>query len=104
MVNDLLTMPVPAVPPEVVAFAVQQGITQYLPAVLDLTRRTFVSCPLVVSVGHDAEDDSHRYVALDVEVRALNVEQLLAAQMAWSAGIFDVCPSRYAVHFVLGWQ
>jgi hypothetical protein len=104
MVNEVLTPPLPAVPPEVVAFAAQQGVTQYLPAVLDLTRRTFVSCPLIVSVGHDAEDDGHRYVALDVEVRGLNVEELLAAQKAWSAGIYSVCPSRFAVHFVLGWQ
>jgi hypothetical protein len=104
MVNDVITPPLPAMPPEVVAFAAQHGITQYLPAVLELTRRTFASCPLVVSVGHDAEDDSHRYVALDVEVRSLNVEELLAAQMAWSGGIFDGCPSRFAVHFVLGWQ
>jgi hypothetical protein len=104
MANDAIAPPLQALPPEVIAFAATQSITEFLPAVLELTRHTFPSCPLTVSVGHDAEDEAHRYVALDVEVSGLDVEELLARQRAWSAGIFTVCPSRYAVYFVLGWQ
>jgi hypothetical protein len=104
MVNDVLAPSRPEVSPAVVAFAAEQGVSEFLPAVLDLTRRAFPTCPLTLSVGHDAENEDHRYVALDVEVSNLDVEELLAAQRTWSAGIFTICPSRAAVYFVLGWQ
>jgi hypothetical protein len=57
-----------------------------------------------VSLGQDAEDEMHKYIALDVEVSDQTTEELLAGQRKWSAGISRVCPSRHAVYFVLGWR
>jgi hypothetical protein len=57
-----------------------------------------------VSLGQDAEDETHRYIALDVEVGGRAAEELLAGQRTWSAGLGRVCPSHFAVYFVLGWR
>jgi hypothetical protein len=43
-------------------------------------------------------------MALDVEVNGMETEDLLAGQRAWSARMSQVCPSGYAVYFVLGWR
>jgi hypothetical protein len=57
-----------------------------------------------VSLGQDAEDETHQYIALDVEAGSQATEELLAGRRIWSAGISRVCPSRHAVYFVLGWR
>jgi hypothetical protein len=94
----------PAVPHEVHEFAVDKGVSHYLNAVIDLARQAFPSSALCVSLGQDAEDETHQYIALDVEVSSQMVEELLAGQRICSAGIHRVCPSRHAVYFVLGWR
>jgi hypothetical protein len=103
--NDALAaLPRPAIPAEVQVFAVDKGISHYLNAVIDLARQAFPTSALCVSLGQDAEDESHQYIALDIEVGDLTTEELLAGQQVWSTGMGRVCPSRHAVYFVLGWQ
>jgi hypothetical protein len=103
--NDSLLAPSgPVVPAEVQEFALVKGVSRYLSTVIDFARQAFPSSALSVSLGRDAEDESHQYIALDVEVGSQTTEQLLARQRAWSAGLSRVCPSRYAVYFVLGWR
>jgi hypothetical protein len=104
MTRSLVPLSCPPIPPEVQEFAVVQGISPYLMAVIDLTRQAFPSSTLGVSLGHDAEDESPQYIALDVGVGGLATEELLAGQRLWSAGVGRVCPSRHAVYFVLGWR
>ena len=87
-----------------VRLAVEKGVGPYLNAVIDLARQAFPSSALCVSLGQDAEDEMHQYIALDVEVGGQAAEELLAGQRIWSAGISRVCPSRHAVCFVLGWR
>jgi hypothetical protein len=94
----------PAIPPEVQEFAAEKGIGCYLNAAIDLARQAFPSSALCVSRGQDAEDETHQYIALDVEVGSRATEELLAGQRTWSEGIRRVCPSRHAVYFVLGWR
>ena len=94
----------PAVPPEVQEFADEKGVSRYLNAVIDLARQAFPASALCVSRGQDAEDETHQYIALDVEVGGRAPEELLAGQRVWSAGLTRVCPSRHAVYFVLGWR
>jgi ABC-type amino acid transport substrate-binding protein len=96
--------PLPPLPPDVRAFADEKGVAPYLPAVIGLARRAFASSALVVALGQDAEDESHQYIALDVDVANLSAEELLARQRVWSADLFTVCPPPAAVHFVLGWR
>jgi hypothetical protein len=100
----LATAPRPAIQPDVDAFATEKGIGPYLDVAIDLARQAFPASGLRVSLDHDAEEEAHRYIALDVETAGLTVDQLLTGQTAWSAGLGRVCPSRYAVYFVLGWR
>ena len=93
-----------AIPAEVEEFAAKTGANRYLKAVNDLARRAFPSSALCVSLGQDAEDETHQYIAVDVEVAGKDAKELLAGQRIWSAEISRVCPSRHAVYFVLGWR
>ena len=104
MNDSLVTWSRPAIPPEVQEFAVEKGVSRYLNAVIDLARQAFPLSALCVSLGQDAEDETHQYIALDVEVGGQATEELIAGQRIWSAGISRVCPSRHAVYFVLGWR
>jgi hypothetical protein len=104
MNDSLLTLSCPAIPSEVEEFAAEKGVSLYLNAVIDLARQAFPSSALCVSLGQDAENERHRYIALDVEVVGQATEELLAGQRIWSAGLSRVCPSRHAVYFVLGWR
>lgn len=104
MNDSLVSVSGPAIPPEVQEFVAEKGVSRYLNAVIDLARQAFPSSALCVSLGQDAEDERHRYVALDVDVGGQATEELLAGQRTWSAGIGRVCPPRHTVYFVLGWR
>jgi hypothetical protein len=104
MNDSLVTSSPPAIRPDVQEFAAGKGVSSYMDAVIDLARRAFPSSALCVSLGLDAEDETHQYIALDVEASGRPAEELLAGQRIWSAGIGRVCPPRHAVHFVLGWR
>jgi hypothetical protein len=104
MNDSAVTLSWPALPREVQEFAVEKGVSRYLNAVIDLARQAFPSSALCVSLGRDAEDERHQYIALDVKAGGLATEELLAGQRIWSAGIRRVCPSPHAVYFVLGWR
>jgi hypothetical protein len=98
------TLSLPPIPPNVQDFAIEMGVGRYLNAVIDLARQAFPSSALDISLGQDAEDETHRYIAIDVEVGAKATEELLASQGIWSKGLGRVCPSPHAVYFVLGWR
>ncbi|SRR6266545_3396483 len=104
MKDSLVTLSWPTIPPEVQEFAVAKGVRHYLNGMIDLARQAFPSSALCVSLGQDAEDEMHQYIALDVEAGGQTTEELLAGQRIWSAGVPRVCPSRHAVYFVLGWR
>jgi hypothetical protein len=86
-----------AIPAEVEEFAAKKGANGYLNAVIDLARRAFPSSALCVSLAQDAEDETHQYIALDVEVGGKAADELIAGHRIWSGGISRVCPSRHAV-------
>jgi len=94
----------PIVPTDVRKFAAEKGVNQYLNAVIELARQAFPSGTLSISLGQDAEDDAHQYIALDIEAGGRTADELLAGQRVWSGGLGRVCPSRQAVYFVLGWR
>src|SRR5688572_6599557 len=104
MNDSLVALASSAIPPEVHEFAVGKGVNRYLNAVVDLVRQAFPTSALRVSLGHDAEDETHRYIALDVDVGSQRAEELLAGQRIWSAQISRICPSPHAIYFVLGWR
>jgi hypothetical protein len=94
----------PVVPQGVRAFAAEKGVNRYLSEVIELAQKAFPSSVLAVSLGRDADDEAHQYIALDVEASGRTAEELLAGQRVWSGGIGQVCPPREAVYFVLGWR
>jgi hypothetical protein len=104
MNDSPVTSPQSPIPREVREFAAEKGISRYLNDVIDLARQAFPSSALCVSLGQDAEDETHRYIALDVEAGRQGAEELLVGQRIWSTEIRRVCPSRHAVYFVLGWR
>ena len=101
MTPTVETRPLPAIPQDVLAFAAEKGVTEYLPGVLELTRRAFPGAPFAISVEEDAEIEDYKQILFDVTVGDLTVEQLMAAEEQWTAGIFRVCPSTHVVYFNL---
>jgi hypothetical protein len=94
----------PVVPRDAEEFAMAMGVHPFLKAVMELTEQLFHSSTLSVSLGQDAEDERHRYIALDIDVAARTAEELLALQHQWTAGLARLCPPHAAVYFVLGWR
>jgi len=104
MTSPAVAHPLPAISPAVQGFATQKGVGRYLIQVIEVARQAFPSSALEVSLQRDAEDDTHQYIAIDVETSGRETEELLSGQRAWSAGVARVCPSQHAVYFVLGWR
>ena len=92
MNSSSVTLSLPAIPREVYEFAVEKGVSRYLNALIDLAREAFPSSTLSASFGQDAEDETHQYIAFDVEVGDLTAEGVFAGRRAWSAGVPGVCP------------
>jgi hypothetical protein len=94
----------PALPdlsPEVLAFAAEQGVADYLPAVLDLLRRVFPAARrYAVAVEDDPEIANDRHIVLDVDV-IMDVEQAQAARRQWGKGLFECCPAPLVCVFRL---
>jgi hypothetical protein len=104
MASPAIVCSVPTIPFEVQTFADERGVSRYLLSIIALARQAFPASALDVCVGQDAEDETHRYIAIDVEASGMTGEELLAGQRAWSAGMSRICPSHLAVWFVLGWR
>jgi hypothetical protein len=92
----------PAVSPEVQAFAEQEGVTAYLPALMEMTRRIFPGAPLTVLVDEDPEIANDRHIVLEVELGGWGVPEMVAANERWVNELFQHCPSTHAPVFRLG--
>jgi hypothetical protein len=92
----------PAVPTDVTAFAVKNGVADYVLPVLEMARCIFPGRPITPRVEEDAEILEERYIAMQVDVSGLDENQLFAAQQQWSAGIFQQCPAVHVHLFSLG--
>jgi hypothetical protein len=92
----------PAVAPEVSAFAEQEGVTAYLPAVIEMTRRIFPAAPLRVFVEEDPEIANDPHIVLEVELTGMGVPELIATHRQWISEIFQHCPATHACVFRLG--
>jgi hypothetical protein len=96
-----VALPLPAVPPEVDAFAAEQGVRAYLPAVLDLARRLFPREPITLHLEDDPEIEDYRKIVLEVPTAGWDVPELVAAQNRWSQEIFHICPATHVLVFLL---
>ncbi len=91
-----------ALSPEVLKFAAEQGVGDYLPAVLEMTQRIFPDAPLSVFVEGDPEIANDYHIVLEVAVSSTDAEELFAGQQRWTAEIFQRCPSTHVPVFRLG--
>jgi hypothetical protein len=97
-----LTPALPELSPEVLAFAAERGAADYLPAVLEMTRRIFPNVPLSVRVAEDAEIAGEQYILFEVVVPDWTAQELLASHHQWTSQIFECCPATHVCVFCLG--
>jgi len=87
------------IPPEVAAFAAEQGVTDVLPAVLDLTRRVFPHARLILAVEDDPEIANDRHVVINAEDVDVPGAEATANIWEWHRGLLAVCPAPLAAVF-----
>jgi hypothetical protein len=103
MPSSTTILPVPVAPPDVLAFAEEQGVTEYLPAVLALARRIFPIWPIKVFLEDDPEIANDWHIIVEVQLpHDAAVDTLFASHQQWSREIFQHCPSTHVCVFRLG--
>ena len=102
MVPTNTTLLLPPVSEEVLAFAAEQGVTQYLPAVLELARRLFPTAPTTVLKEGDPEIANDWHIVIEVDTTGMTVEQMIAAHNQWTRELFQRCPATHVCVFRLG--
>jgi hypothetical protein len=91
-----------AVPPEVHAFAAEQGVAPYLPAVLEMTQRRFPNAlRLAVLVEEDPEIANDRHIVIEVDVAEITAEQYVDTKWQWGRELFQLCPAPLVCVFRL---
>jgi hypothetical protein len=100
------TIPTPAtrptVPPEVLQFAAENGVSEYLYPVMELASSIFPSRPLTVLLEGDPEIADDWHIVFEMGVADRSVDELVAGQRRWIEGLFQRCPSRHVCVFRLG--
>lgn len=84
--------PHPLIPPEVVAFAREQGVEKYLSQLVEWARQVYPSATrFEVFTEDDPEIANDRHIVFELDV-PLDVEEALKADRRWRAGLFRICP------------
>jgi hypothetical protein len=96
MSETTTALPLPAVPPEVAAFAAEKGITDYLPALLAMTRRLFPTVPVRVLLEEDPEIPNFTAIVFEVHGDTLDVDDLYTRREQWGAELLKVGPPAHA--------
>jgi hypothetical protein len=87
------TIPHPAVPPEVPAFAQEQGVEKYLPDLIELASQVYpCATRFDVFVEGDPEIANDRHIVFELDV-PITVEQALDADRRWGEGLFRIVPA-----------
>lgn len=89
------------VPADVQAFAEEQGVAPYLPAVLEATQRVFPTArKRDVHVMEDPEIADERHIVIELDV-PMSVEESLLAQRRWNEVTLQYCPTALICTFCL---
>lgn len=103
MSSTTTALPLPVVPPDVLAFAEKVGVAEYLPAVLAMTRQLFPTNSMQVFLEGDPEIADDWHIILEVQIPAdSSAEELIAMHHRWNSDVFHNCPARYISIFRLG--
>lgn len=91
--------PQPVIPPEVVAFAREQGVEKYLPQLVELARQVYPSATRFdVFTEDDPEIANDRHIVFELDV-PLTVEQERETDRRWGEGLFRICPAPFVCVF-----
>jgi hypothetical protein len=83
--------PHPVIPPEVIAFAREQGVEKILPELVEWTREVYPSATRFDVFTEDDPDFPDRYIVFDLDA-PLTVEQTLEADRRWHEGWLRIYP------------
>lgn len=93
--------PQPVIPPEVVAFAREQSVEEYLPELIELARQVYPSATRFdVFTEDDPEIANDRHIVFELDV-PLTVEEALEADRRWHRGVFQIVPAPLVCVFRL---
>ncbi len=85
--------PRPTIPPEVVAFAREQGVEKYLPELIEWARLVYPSATrFEIFTEDDPEIANDRHIVFELDVE-LDVEQAVEADRRWGEGLFRIVPA-----------
>lgn len=103
MSSTASSLPLPAVPPDVLSFAEKVGVAAYLPPVLAMTRRIFPTWPVNVFLEGDPEIANEWHIVLEAQLPDdVAVDRAVEARWQWGGEIFEHCPSTHVCFFCLG--
>jgi hypothetical protein len=91
-----------AIPPEVRAFAAEQNVEGYLPAVLDAARRALPEADLRLVVEQDPEVEDLRHIVVLAWGAPKNPKEILAVYDNWHCWLFATVPATVVCTFRLG--
>ena len=95
------TLPMPELSPEVLAFAAEKGVAEYLPGVAAMVRRSFPHQRIDVLVKDDPELSYNRQIHFEVEDQGLSEEEAYKGYNRWSSEIGDCCPNTHTHVFTI---
>ena len=87
---------------DVHAFAQVQGVSEQLPAVVQMTQRVFPGVPVTLEIDDDPEIPDDRHIVLVVRPTNMDVDTALELRWRWHSGLFACCPAPLAPVFRLG--
>jgi hypothetical protein len=91
-----------AVPPDVQAFASEQGVAPYLSAVLEMTRQRFPDARrFAVLVEEDPEIADDRHIVIEIDLAGITAEQYVERDEQWGHELFQICPAPLVCVFRL---
>ncbi|HBI42077.1 MAG TPA: hypothetical protein DDY78_04350 [Planctomycetales bacterium] len=97
------TAPPLTLPADVVAFAAENGVADYLPRIAEMTQQVFShAASISVLLQDDPDIADNRTIVFEMDVAGFEVEQLVAAQHRWTAALFQHCPATHVHFFVPG--
>jgi DNA-binding transcriptional LysR family regulator len=89
-------------PPDLLAFAAEQGVSAYLDPLLDATRRAFPRAPLETVIEDDPEVPDDRRIVFRVDVTGWSADAIFNAENIWTEDLFRHCPATHVWVFHLG--
>ena len=69
----------PEVPPEVLSFAAEKGVSDFVAPVLEMTARAYPGRSIKLFVEYDYEDPDWQYIVVEVDTSGYTTEQYVTA-------------------------